>query len=410
MTELETTGELSLERLEDVHGGEDDMGVQTFDDGSTLQTFDDGSTLATDTEGNYSSSPATDTYADTANYDTPTTTPDTGSYDAPVNNNYGTGDPGSFDAGTRSIGTPTDLGSFDTVQRFDDGTTLQRFDDGSTLARDTDGNFTSTPATDWSPTGLSAEPLTAATIGAAPGGGPTDADILKTRIDIAQNYEDGASPPRLQQGSLEDCFVVGSLNEVAKTPEGQAHLASRIENLGDGFYQVKINDPHGAPQNVIVREPPGGFGATGDQNLRIFEKAIATTHTPDLGGLTEREVYSNINHGGWPGGVMQQLGLENPYGPKPAEYDPKDAIRIYDANGGSLSGNTMTLNTLKDPVNPYGLVGPHAYEVAMTYRDPTTSESMVVLKNPHGFNHPQPIPERDLGTYFSTFSYGRLPR
>ena len=81
MTQQLGERELTFDRLETVHGGEDDYGgVQTFDDGSTLQTFDDGSTLATDTEGGTTASPATDTGSyDTTSYDTSSN--DTGSYD-----------------------------------------------------------------------------------------------------------------------------------------------------------------------------------------------------------------------------------------------------------------------------------------------------------------------------------------
>lgn len=258
-------------------------------------------------------------------------------------------------------------------------------------------------------------------------GGPSEADILRNRIDIAQNYEDAASPGRLNQGNVGDCFIVSTLNDVNRTPDGQAHLASRITDLGDGFHQVSLNDRYGQPQNILVQDPTPGVGSTGDQNLRLFERAFAVSNTPDLGGTTDRELYANINHGGWPSSAMAQLGLSSNYnGGSPAEYNPAQAITTYEGNGGTVNGVTMTLNSLGVPEHPstgdeiraanaqrdlmsqYNILGPHAYEVAMTYRDPGTNEPMAVLRNPHGFNQPLPIPQSQLGSLFSSFSYGRV--
>lgn len=261
---------------------------------------------------------------------------------------------------------------------------------------------------------------------AIPGAAPTEADMLRYRVDIAQNYEDGASPARLVQTNLNDCSIVSSLNQVARTPDGQAHLASRIQDLGDGFHQVRLTGEDGADRNVILRDPSPAMGSAGDRNLRIFEKALAVDRTADLGGLTEADVYKSIDYGAAPSAAMRELGLGNHWGNTPRDYMPADAVRIYNETGGALGGTAMTLNTnpvltapttgdeirganhLRDQLSSYGLVDNHAYEVAMTYRDPTTNNNMVVLRNPHGVNHGTPIPEARLGELFSSFSVGRV--
>lgn len=269
------------------------------------------------------------------------------------------------------------------------------------------------------------------TSGPPPGPGPTAEEMARNRADIAQNYDDLASPGRINQGALNDCYIVSTLNEVNSTPGGQAHLASRITDLGDGFSQVTINDRFGVPQQVVVQNPPLGIGASGDQTLRIYEKALAVSETPPLGGLTNQEIYSNINHGGFPNDTMNQLGLEAVGGGDVQRYTASstvpwatqpDTAVVWGTRSGSTPGLTSELQS-------YGLVtSPHAYEVVATAPHTTTTyttvptydamgsytgttsvpvtstETHVYLRNPWGHHHPDPIPLSAVDRLFQPIS------
>lgn len=55
---------------------------------------------------------------------------------------------------------------------------------------------------------------------------------------------------------------------------------------------------------------------------------------------------------------------------------------------------------------PYGLVGPHAYVVTDVFEK--DGKLQVQLYNPHGANHPPPVPFEDLAKYATHVSVGSL--
>jgi hypothetical protein len=247
-----------------------------------------------------------------------------------------------------------------------------------------------------------------------PGTGMRSEVSIERELGVGDRHLETAA--RLEQGQLSDCFLIASLNEIAGTPGGMDHLRSRIKDVGSGFYEVRLRDDQGSESTVLIRDPrdtDAGIPAkdapaTGDHTLRVMEKAMAVHNDRTLTYSTDKTpagVYKNsdIDQGGDPATAMYQLGLDGA-----RSMSVEDTLRAFEADP-SRPTTFATQSSFPAATRPYGLVTNHAYQVDSTYQN-AKGETMVVLSNPWGIQHPQHLPARAPSRLFQYGSQGRIPR
>lgn len=232
---------------------------------------------------------------------------------------------------------------------------------------------------------------------------------------------DGMSPADVKQSiTVGDCTVEATLASLARTEKGRAWLQSRVRAVPDASGDVakyvvllKVKDASGKfvdkPVDVdphfMVRGHPGSKTDVTEVWPLVFEAAIAK----ELGGVDV------LNRGG---NVPIATGFITG---KPAVDVP---VKTNDKLGDALvddfmAGRVQTLSTAEvDPkANPLGLVGNHAYTVVdvrprqpVVQPDGTTKlETLVVVRNPWGFDDPRPMTVAEVRAAFGAYSVGDVP-
>jgi hypothetical protein len=206
-------------------------------------------------------------------------------------------------------------------------------------------------------------------------------------------------PNAIAQRGLQDCWVLAPLGAVAeRQPDA---LRRRIAPAGDDAAKVRLGEGDGTPV-VVERAYPVGRRAVDGRAVTLhaepisgdwpaaFEKAIAATH---------RDGYQRLNRGGSLQDVKTTLEQLNG---TPAE--------LVDVRAKTADGDAQLLDALRERpavvavgtaregerariVDDRRLVDEHAYWVG-----DVTADGRVVLRNPWGTRHPDPITLDDLRT------------
>lgn len=225
--------------------------------------------------------------------------------------------------------------------------------------------------------------------------GPSADEMFRTRVDIAQNYADLASPSELHQGARGDCFNVAALNVLnAENPDYIHQLAQ--ETRREGIYNVGTLDRQGNEHDVYVRDTPIRGGATtDDSHLQAVYNATSLLYHPG-------------RPGGDPGDAMERVGASTSY------LSPTDAALAYQNGDGAaiLSTPNLTRATpeAQQALRDVGLYDNHAYQMAAVIHNDADGRDYAVLRNPWGSGtpdnpgnvHPAPIPVEDLHRYFAS--------
>lgn len=238
-----------------------------------------------------------------------------------------------------------------------------------------------------------------------PSGTPAQPSF-EAQVDIAQHYQDLASPSELQQGQRGDCFNVAALNVL--NAENPGYLQSLTqETRREGIYNVSTLDRQGNPHDVYVRDTPIRNGATTDDPaLQSVYNATSLLYHPG-------------KPGGSPADAMERVGADA------GQMSPLDAVAAHqNGEGGAVLG-TWDQRSLAnaDPSVQQGfrdanLYDGHAYQVASVIRNESDGRDYAVLRNPWqsgtpenpGSVHPRPIPVEDLDKYFSSGFAGTTRR
>jgi hypothetical protein len=253
------------------------------------------------------------------------------------------------------------------------------------------------------------------------------------------------------QGQLGDCYLLASLCAMARTPEGRARLKSIVEEKRDDrgrvtSYAVALKQRDDAAsrkagkdvyRDVRVEVPPDfqttRLSAKGDARHTDLVKSDApdaavvagAARAGDSGADGSVEVwvaviekayanmkggFSAIGHGGFADEAMPALtgasAARKPF-EGPGAYWPVDLKADLAAGKLVTIGTPATLPTTgPGGAAPYGLVGPHAYVVTGSFEK--DGKVMVQLYNPHGVNHPPPVPFDELVKYATHVSVGDI--
>ena len=225
-------------------------------------------------------------------------------------------------------------------------------------------------------------------------------------------------PDRSQavQGELGDCGVIATMGAVAAHRPDD--LTGAVTENADGTYHVRL---HEARFSDVDRTEPTGRHL----DLTVSPDFPVRATDPD------RSVYADQSHSGvaWPGVLEKAFaGVDDTSAsPSPAEagYERLDGgtdpweraelltqltgepavVRPFDKTPGREAvaeaemkdaldaGKPVIVGVPEPPAGvrlPHNLIGGHAYEVVAVDR------GTVELHNPYGFDHPSPMPVRDL--------------
>jgi hypothetical protein len=239
-------------------------------------------------------------------------------------------------------------------------------------------------------------------------GGPSGRDTFNAWVDIAQNYQDTASPPELWQARRNDCFNVASLNALtARNPDEVLSLAT--ETRRDGVWDVATMNRAGNEQHVYVNDTPlirGGADGNDPALVAIYNGTS--------------QLYHPGRPGGYPDDAMQRVFAQTD-----VTTPELAALRYRDTTDTAAVLGTLSPRQLDDAtrqayadanLHPF-----HAYQVAGVFTNPDDGRDYAVLRNPWGYNadpaaqpgqsvHPQPIPLSDLNRLFATGTNGWYSR
>lgn len=233
--------------------------------------------------------------------------------------------------------------------------------------------------------------------------GPTAADIFHTRVDIAQNYADLASPSELHQGARGDCFNVAALNALNNENPDYIHQLAQ-ESRRDHIYNVATLDRQGNEHDVYVRDTAIRGGATTDDpHLQAVYNATSLLYHPG-------------RPGGDPGDAMERVGASTSY------VTPSEAALAYQRGEGAAIIGTPNLTHAsaadQQALRDVNLYDNHAYQVASVIHNDADGRDYAVLRNPWGAGtpdnpgnvHPAPIPVDELDRYFTSGVVGTTRR
>lgn len=233
---------------------------------------------------------------------------------------------------------------------------------------------------------------------------------------------DGISPTDVRQAaSVGDCTVEATLASLARTPKGQAWLASRIKTERDAQGEIV-----GFTVLLKVRTDKGYV----DQPVAVDARKFVLGHDLTKNAKGEGEVWPLV----WEAAISQQVGGHAVLGagsdvPTSSAFitglPAVDSVPRDDKSLGPRmladfdAGRLQTLSTgLTVPgANPAGLAPAHAYTVMdvrsnqpVLQPDGTTKlETLVYLRNPWGTNDPRPMTIAEVQRDFGAYSVGDVP-
>lgn len=260
-------------------------------------------------------------------------------------------------------------------------------------------------------------------------GQPASKDARANKVDLGATraFVSGATPGDVRQGDLGNCTVMSSLAALARTPQGQRFLESRIqEHLGrDGkvaSYTVLVSQKVGngrrvdVPVEVDARSLPKGHwigDSTNDGAVEVwpivFEAAIAKAQ----GGLDVMNEGSDV-----PTSLAYITG-KAAIDSSPSAKGFGERLRSDFAAGKALLLSTN--GTTSAPPGGWSTGSPklydrHAYAIT-DVRDVATQgadgryhvETFVTVRNPWGFDHPRPMTLAEVQKHFGAYSVGDVP-
>ena len=239
-------------------------------------------------------------------------------------------------------------------------------------------------------------------------------------------------PPSLKQGGGGDCWLIVTLNRIAKTPRGQRYLASLVKPADSGRYEVTlfVGDDD-TPKQYLVAPPTdwaseleavdhagvgrdywfAEAGAMGDPTLRVIEKAVAMHLEPARGNfVSERELFGTrgMQEGRGLNTGMYLLGLNLITGGTPSQN--VDAFRATNGDGVFALGTARAWSPERTRIfDKYNLYEGHAYEFAGMYVERATGREMVIARNPYGDDHPKPVPVSEIDHVFAFAGRATIP-
>lgn len=342
---------------------------------------------------------------------------------------YGTGDPGAVEPGAVDDGAGN-LGAGDAGQQTPD-VPMNDFGTDADFARNQEQQAAAgTPHT---PSGDPNDQLASLPMPEMPtqaphidpptpeqlAQGPSAQQRFDAQVDIAQNYQDTASPSQLYQGGRNDCFNVAAINALnAHDPNG---MQARVEPTNDPnvmrvFSENRMGDGDSTYVNPWQLQPVGSQ-RNAEPSYNFIGQDLrggAVSDDPSLQSIynatTQR--YHPSQPGGDPEDAMRRLGADTYSGA------PSEIAQMYrNGDGGAVIGThperTLTPEQ-QQAYQQYNLQPWHAYQVSSVIRNDADGRDYVVLTNPHAPyvdgspRHPRPIPVEEADRLFAGGTIGRL--
>jgi hypothetical protein len=216
-------------------------------------------------------------------------------------------------------------------------------------------------------------------------------------------YLEGIRSSDVNQGSIGDCTLDASLAGLAQTDAGRAFIHRSIEPAGNGSYKVTVfvRTPLGLwPRQVLVGpadikangNKPVTSGGLREEWTRVIEAALLkanggspTTNMPDTYGALTGKPATDI----------------------PTSSSVAFFRRFFSDLDAKHVQVLSTTGAFTTPLTSPRLHPNHAYTVTAVIQ--RNGEPYVVLRNPWGNDHPEPIPFKDIPRYFPTYSSGEIP-
>jgi hypothetical protein len=226
-------------------------------------------------------------------------------------------------------------------------------------------------------------------------------------------FDGPPSRDQARQGELGDCGVIATMGSVA------AHrphdLTGAVTENADGSYGVRLHEarwsgpdrtePTGQRTDLTVTPEFPVRSTAPDQSVYadqshsgvawpgVLEKGIAGADGSTSAGATG---YERLDGGTDPwerAELLTQLTGE-PAVVRPFDKTPgREAVAEAEMKDALDAGKPVIVGVPEPPAGvrlPHNLIGGHAYEVVAVDR------GTVELHNPYGFDHPSPMPVRDL--------------
>lgn len=201
-----------------------------------------------------------------------------------------------------------------------------------------------------------------------------------------------------KQGNLGDCFLIASICAVSR--DSPSRLRGMVELTESGQVTVHARDNVGL-ENSIPSGGGGGNNTAGDiygysddgsTLVPLIEKAYAK----QIGG------YQALANGGDPADALRWLTGQSARTRPISELADVEITRL--AKGGSYAVASTRIVGPTDPRKAieslYRVHGGHAYTVAGI-----DSTGRILLHNPWGFDHPEPMPLPEFRVLFPWLSF-----
>lgn len=219
----------------------------------------------------------------------------------------------------------------------------------------------------------------------------------------------------VQQRGLGDCYFVSSVASLARTdPQAIRDMITENRDADDNVtsYTVRFNQRDGGllgtglfsgneqvSYNVLPSELIANGSAPAD-NGEVWVNVLEAAYAKHVGSVEE------LGNGG-----NAQDALYALTGREADSFSPGGDYSFEDLQSDFNNNRNVVLDTKSDGQDPkkkvqgspYNLVTSHSYTLENVYTD-SNGRQMVQLRNPWGYDHPQPIPFEELGRYFSDFN------
>lgn len=202
------------------------------------------------------------------------------------------------------------------------------------------------------------------------------------------------------QGVLGDCYFVAAMMGVARRYPNR--IREMITELQGGYFQVSFYHriqgtvPAQFETRTVIVGPyrfKNEQVKTGDVDAckteEIWPWILEAAYAAYRGG------YSVIGQGGDP-----EIALQFFLG-KATFWEPIGDLTLPNLQTAFADGQTLIFSSKPNGQLNYGVVNNHAYVL-----ESITPDNKLVLKNPWGKDHPQPIPFNELGTIFTSMGSG----